>query len=206
MDFYARNWYWIIGNSSEVFSSQRMEFVPLTDTLYETWLAMGGYPARANTFNEILTKVLPPDIAASAAPLYTTAPVASLLDAQVSASFAARIYYDSLISAGFTFDGVLYAVDPISLAKATGAGNAAAASLIAGSGIIWPTNFSYVSMSGALKPMTANQMLTLSNALFHYVAACDAQLATISAAISAATSIGAVQAISVSSGYPSASG
>jgi hypothetical protein len=37
------NWYWIVGgDNTQVFSSARMAYVPVTDATYQAWLASGG--------------------------------------------------------------------------------------------------------------------------------------------------------------------
>lgn len=47
MRFYdANNWYWIVGNRSDVFSSASAEYVETTDATYTTFVADGGVPTR----------------------------------------------------------------------------------------------------------------------------------------------------------------
>lgn len=43
MRYIPSNWYWIVaGSTTQVYSSARATYVPLTDTTYVAWLAAGG--------------------------------------------------------------------------------------------------------------------------------------------------------------------
>jgi hypothetical protein len=44
------DWYWIVaGNTTQVYSSSRDEYVPLTDATYLAWLAAGNAPTNIDT-------------------------------------------------------------------------------------------------------------------------------------------------------------
>jgi hypothetical protein len=132
-------------------------------------------------------------------------PDAALPAAQRVATTGAVAYYNQLIAGGFTSGGVLYDIDPVSVSKATGAGSAAAATLIEGSPVTWPVGFTYPSRTAGPQSLTAMQMLVLANNLFHFVAGAEANLDAIIASINGASTVEAVQAINVTAGYPAVS-
>src|SRR5689334_18523312 len=46
MFYKVSNWYWFVGNdTSKVFSSAAMAYVPVTNSLYAAWRAVGGQPS-----------------------------------------------------------------------------------------------------------------------------------------------------------------
>ena len=47
MIYDSRNWYWDIGGlATEVYSSRQAQFVPMSDAIYQSWLAAGNFPTR----------------------------------------------------------------------------------------------------------------------------------------------------------------
>lgn len=134
-----------------------------------------------------------------------TAPAPTLAEAKQSAASAAQQHFNSLIAAGLMFGGVVYALDPASIAKATAAGAQAGMVGLGAAGFSWPSGFAYPSAAGLSEAMTAAQMATLANALFHYVDGCEANLGSIGRAVAASATVAAVRAIDVTAGYPAAS-
>ena len=55
MSYNPSNWYWTVaGSTSQVWSSARAIYVPVTDTAYAAWLAAGNLPSRILNEAELL--------------------------------------------------------------------------------------------------------------------------------------------------------
>lgn len=67
--FVARDWYWIVaGSTTQVYSSARAAYVPISDTAYTAWLGGGGKPTRILSEAElwdVLATAYPAGIATS---------------------------------------------------------------------------------------------------------------------------------------------
>ncbi len=70
MLYTASNWYWIVaGSTTQVFSSARAMYVPVTDATYVAWIAAGGNPTRIASEAElfgVLTDSFPAGLPAGA--------------------------------------------------------------------------------------------------------------------------------------------
>jgi hypothetical protein len=50
MTYNPNNWYWIVaGNTTQVYESVSGTFVPVSNVMYQTWLAAGGVPTNIDT-------------------------------------------------------------------------------------------------------------------------------------------------------------
>lgn len=134
------------------------------------------------------------------------APVPTLAQAQVAATLAAQMQYQALIAAGFTWNGTLYQIDPVSVQNLTGMGALATATLTAGSGAVWPAGFSWIAANNALVAMTAVQLLAFASAVAGYVSGLVMNLRALKTAIAAAADVPAVQGINIAGGWPAAAG
>jgi hypothetical protein len=50
----AADWYWIVaGSTTQVYTSARTTYVPVEDATYQAWLAVGNYPSRIASEQEL---------------------------------------------------------------------------------------------------------------------------------------------------------
>jgi hypothetical protein len=141
------------------------------------------------------------DLAASQALIASYNPL-SFVQAQAAVAVDAQLA--SVIAAGFTYQGVLIAIDPPSVAHLT-AMAAIASNMI--SGLIttpWPASFAWLPHGAgpSLALATPQAMVTFAGAVGQYVSACILFANALAAQILAATTLGAVQAINVTAGWP----
>jgi hypothetical protein len=128
--------------------------------------------------------------------------------AKTFASGQAQNYYNGLMTPpnGYRWQTYLYSIDyPQSYIDITAEGSLAASALSQPSIVTWPGT-GWFDMGGTNRPFTASQFLQFSAAVADYVKTCYINLQSILQTIAAASTVGGVQAIDVTAGYPSANG
>lgn len=111
------------------------------------------------------------------------------------------------VAAGFTYNGVTVGILPADIQNITAMAATAMANIQAASlGITapaWPSNFAWLPQgSGASLPLTAPEMITFGAAASHYVSSLILYADSLIAQIQAATTAAAVQAIDITTGWP----
>lgn len=57
-NYNPKSWYWIVAGSTEqVYSSASSSYVPVTDAIYETWLAAGNIPTKISANDMLLLRI-----------------------------------------------------------------------------------------------------------------------------------------------------
>jgi hypothetical protein len=134
------------------------------------------------------------------------AAVQAIIDSYIGTSdslAALAAQYAALIAAGRNFDGSAFQIDPASQANISAMGALAAAVLANTPGAApWPSGFYWLSGSNAQVPMDAPTMYAFAQNVAAYVSALVLTNAALKAAINAATTQAALNAISLTTGWP----
>lgn len=123
---------------------------------------------------------------------------------QQQALGALAAQYEKMIAAGFTYQSNVYAIDPQSCSNIDSMANAAQASIAHPTVFAWPSDFFWPTASNAQISMTALEMVTFGYAAAHYVRDLKVYAGSLTAQIMAATSVSAVEAVSLTTGWPTA--
>jgi hypothetical protein len=159
MAYNPQNWYWqVAGNSTQVWSSARLAYVPASDSIYEAWLAAGNQPTNIVSAPDLLGVMQQ-----QAVPRFQVSGVAIISTSTPSLSGT-------------------YAIDPASLANLTALSTGIAAGKpLPGGG----TTFNYADIAGVQRAFTAASFLNLAAAIETYVYDFDQALAALIASQSA---------------------
>lgn len=122
--------------------------------------------------------------------------------AQQQALAALAVQLDKVIASGFTYQTNLYAIDPATCSDIDSMANAAQASIANSTAYPWPSNFFWPTVSGAEIAMTAPEMVTFGYTIAHYVRDVKVYAQSLAAQIMAATSVSGVEAVSLTTGWP----
>ena len=111
---------------------------------------------------------------------------------------------DAKIAAGWTYNGSLIAIDSGSRANIAGKALQASLSLQSGSTVAWPSNMVWLPQGNGLSlPLpTTQDMIAFGVAASNYYTNLVLYAASLEAQINAATSVSAVQAIDLTTGWP----
>jgi hypothetical protein len=153
MNYSPSNWYWIVaGSTTQVWSSARVQYVPVTDATYVAWLAAGGVPTKIDSAGS-LWQVL----------------VAQWLPTAFSGGVA-------VTSTGTPALSGTYATDPASIANivALSTGIAAGKPLPGGG-----SSFNYPDSSGAMHAFTAANFLDFAAAIEALIYNAEQSLSTL---------------------------
>ena len=153
MMYNATSWYWCVaGSTTQVWSSARLQFVPVTDTTYQAWLAAGGIPSTilnaAELFQVLQQQCLPALLATGIAVVSASAPA-------ISATYPADQAAQAQMSA---------------IAAGIGAGRG-----LPGGG----DTFLYPDLSGVQHTFTAAEFLAMAAAIEGYLYAFNQALSTL---------------------------
>lgn len=58
MPYNPLNWYWIVAGQTNVWSSARVAYVPVSDATYQAWIAAGNAPTNIGSTAELLQVML----------------------------------------------------------------------------------------------------------------------------------------------------
>jgi hypothetical protein len=154
--FDPRDWYWVIAGDDHVWSSQAAARLAMTDNTFSAWCAAGRQPTHIASMDELR------DVLSQQYP------------AGMPSTYAAFKRWQKE-SGGIIVAGVPVATDDRSKLMITGARIAADAD----------PNFStpWVGVDGDVYPLTAAQIVAISNAVSAHVAECFAIYATIKSGI-----------------------
>lgn len=121
-----------------------------------------------------------------------------LLD-QLAVLFAGKI------AAGRVYnDGKTYQIDPASQANISAMGSIAASVVNSAPGAApWPANFTWIAADNSQTPMNAAQMYAFAQNVAGYVSALILNNRALKTAIASASTMKALQAIDITSGWPS---
>lgn len=124
--------------------------------------------------------------------------------AKVAAIAAAQLHLAGIVAAGFTYSGVLIAIDAVSSANITSMASVAGDTIAGLVATPWPAGFYWAPQgAGASLPIATPQaMVTFSAAAWHYVSACVLYAEGLATQINAATTVSGVQTINTTTGWP----
>jgi hypothetical protein len=144
-------WYWIVaGSTTQVWSSQRLQFVPSTDATYAAWLAAGNTATAIDSVQD-LAGVMQQQVL----------PILQTQGAQIQSS-------------GTPAMNGIYGIDPVSIGQAA----AIAADIANGDGLPGGgATFTYTDAFGAHGPLTQSNFLDAYKALKNFVYGCSQTLA-----------------------------
>jgi hypothetical protein len=159
MAYNPSNWYWCVaGNTTQVWSSAQLAYVPITDATYTAWLAAGNLATNIGSPAELI-QVMQQQVV----PLLQASGIAIISTSTPSLSGT-------------------YAIDPASLANLTALSTGIAAGKpLPGGG----TSFNYADLAGVQHAFTAAAFLNLAAAIETYVYDFDQALAALIAGQSA---------------------
>lgn len=111
---------------------------------------------------------------------------------------------DAKVAAGWTYNGSLIAIDSGSRANIAGKALQASLSLQSGSTVAWPSNMVWLPQGNgpSLALATAQDMINFGVAVGNYYTNLVLYAASLESQINAATSVSAVQAIDLTTGWP----
>ena len=126
-----------------------------------------------------------------------------LAAAKVAKKAAVDAQLAALYTAGWTYGGVMYQIDPDSQANITAMGALASASVAGVPGAAaWPAGFYWIAADNSHEAMTAAQMFAFAQAVAGHVSALILFGRGLKDQIDAATTAAAVDAIDVTTGWP----
>ncbi len=111
--------------------------------------------------------------------------------------------YGSKFVAGFNYNTENFQIDPASQSNIASMGSLAAAVVNNTPGALaWPSSFFWIASNNSQVPMTAAQMYAFSQAVASYVSALVVNNFSLKQSIAAAATMTALQAINITSGWP----
>ncbi len=172
MPYNPSNWYWFVGgNTAQVWSSSAAAYVPASNTAFEQWCAAGNLATNIDSESD-LQKVLAVQYP-SGWPLTTAQLATNALSAGLTITSASTPALNGT-----------YACDPVSQADIV----AIETSLNAGKGFPGgTTTFNYPDMAGAMHAFTQANFTNFAAAIRDYVYGLKSAIAGVSSSLPAAT-------------------